>query len=67
MPGDYDTLGTGTHTGNYAGFYVDEDVTLYKYYYYGRSKSRKQNHRSRFYNPSIIYSNYYHSRTDYCL
>ena len=27
MPGDYDTLGTGAHTGNYAGFYVDEDVT----------------------------------------
>jgi len=27
MPSDYDTLGIGEHTGNYSGFYVDEDVT----------------------------------------
>lgn len=28
MPSDYDTLGAGEHTGNYAGYYVIEDVTF---------------------------------------
>ena len=57
MPGDYDTLGTGTHTGNLCGFYVMKDVTYTSITTVGwAAKSRKQNYRSRFYNPSIIYS-----------